>query len=88
MLRYLDLSSPMSQTFLEGLLPFVQDDEDQKSIKSMLSNSEQMHSFISKGYSTRDVFRVFPSLSIDFASFATLLDFVTPRMYKKINVSH
>ena len=83
--KFYDIQGVFPEDGLEGLASFLRDEKDRLKLKELLEQRrrEQQQSGrcgIRPGLAPADVFEMFPSLKVDFASFASLLAPLATRM--------
>ncbi len=78
LLKFYDIQGPVTQEFLEGLLPYITKAEERDSAEKLISDLENLR--VANHLARMDAFDLFPSLEMDFASFVSLLEPLPPRM--------
>ncbi len=78
LLKFYDVQGPITQEYLEALLPFICDEGERSSAERLISDLENLR--VANHLARMDVFDLFPSLRMDFAAFVALLEPLSPRL--------
>ena len=85
LLELLDISGPITKTFLEKVLPKIVENKENAKASRLLEDKEAWKSFSKNCPRISDVFNLFPSLKVKFEEFVSWLQPIRPRWYSVSN---
>lgn len=82
LLYYYDVSSPLKQSFLQSLIPYITDAEEKSEIQNVCNDRELFKKLFGlKKLKLLDFIQLYPSFVIPLHDFLEIFPFITPRAY-------